>query len=225
MAADADKVAQAKAIWRAAQDAALAASPLREMEAWVAAGRPPAAAALAAQGFAGALAPTQQSQLVRGGFNRRWGFSIPGLEAVEALAALGPLVEVGCGTGYWSALLRNAGLDVIATDLIASGDPGYGFTVGRCCEVTAMGAAEAAAAFPERAVFCSWPTREDAWAVDMVRALGPGRALALIAEPADGRTASAALYDELARDFSLVRAVEIPQFPGARDRLYLCRRN
>jgi len=31
-----------------------------------------------------------------------------------------PLVEIGAGSGYWTALLRAAGLDIVATDLEAA---------------------------------------------------------------------------------------------------------
>ena len=35
---------------------------------------------------------------------------------MKALAGVGPLLEVGAGTGYWASLLRQAGVSVTAVD-------------------------------------------------------------------------------------------------------------
>jgi hypothetical protein len=45
------------------------------------------------------------------------GFAIPNAVAIERLQLLGPLLHMGAGTGYWSALLRHAGVDLIAYDI------------------------------------------------------------------------------------------------------------
>jgi hypothetical protein len=56
-------------------------------------------------------------------------FSVPNHEALDAIAAVGPIVEVGCGTGYWASLLRARGVDVLAFDLhpptTAASDNGF----------------------------------------------------------------------------------------------------
>lgn len=44
------------------------------------------------------------------------GFAVPSQEALDVIAALGPIIEVGAGTGYWAALLQHAGADIIAYD-------------------------------------------------------------------------------------------------------------
>lgn len=46
----------------------------------------------------------------------RWSWAVPAPEAVTAIAALGPIVEIGAGTGYWARLLTDAGADVVAYD-------------------------------------------------------------------------------------------------------------
>jgi len=43
---------------------------------------------------------------------RRYAWSIPTEEALRGIAALGPLLEIGCGTGYWASLLRSRGADI-----------------------------------------------------------------------------------------------------------------
>src|SRR3954471_21819338 len=59
------------------------------------------------------------------GLSERYSFAIPSNEVLAALRALGPLVEVGAGAGYWARLLRDLGADVVATDLELPADNGW----------------------------------------------------------------------------------------------------
>jgi hypothetical protein len=47
---------------------------------------------------------------------QRYSYVIPDDFSLSALAGLGPLVEVGAGTGYWAHRLRALGVDVVAFD-------------------------------------------------------------------------------------------------------------
>jgi hypothetical protein len=47
---------------------------------------------------------------------RKYAWSVPTEEAIRLLVRIGPLVEVGAGTGYWASLIRAAGGDIIAYD-------------------------------------------------------------------------------------------------------------
>ena len=48
-------------------------------------------------------------------------WAVPNARALEVLAAHAPLVECGAGMGYWSALLRARGIDVLAYDAAPPG--------------------------------------------------------------------------------------------------------
>lgn len=48
---------------------------------------------------------------------RTVGFGVPGDQALKLAASAAPLIEVGAGTGYWTALLRARGVDVDAYDV------------------------------------------------------------------------------------------------------------
>jgi hypothetical protein len=54
---------------------------------------------------------------------RLYAWAIPDARALRILAALGPLVEVGCGKGYWARLLRDYGVDVVAYDIAPPPEP------------------------------------------------------------------------------------------------------
>lgn len=221
------KVAQARAQFQEMRAAAMRNSPLTGMAEWVRTGAPPAAAELRAKGLAyGWPDPqrVQELQLIRRPFTWEWGFSIPCAEVVETLRRLGPLVELGAGAGCWAALLTAAGVDVVATDTLAAGQADYGFAFGRHHPVTAMPAHEAVRAFPDRNVFCSWPTEGSPWALAAARAMQVGRYLALIVEPPGGCTATPGLYRYLKTRFEPRLRLAIPQFPKLRDDFYVFQR-
>lgn len=221
-------VAQAQAILRARMAPLLADSPLADIASWIETGAPPPAAELIAMGLDGAAEPEDRAQRlreVRRAFIRNWGFSIPCAEAVEALRALGrPLLEIGAGSGYWVALLRAAGLDVIGADVGNAGEGAFGSGLGRLCPIEALDGPAAVDAYPDRDVFCSWPSREDPWGAEAVRRIRVGRTLALIGDGPEGVIGTPELYALLARDFEQVGEVEIPRFPRLADRLTLHRR-
>jgi hypothetical protein len=47
---------------------------------------------------------------------QRYAYVFPSDSALEMLAGLGPLVEIGAGTRYWAHRLRSIGADIVAFD-------------------------------------------------------------------------------------------------------------
>lgn len=225
--AESDVIAQARALYHRMQDDLLAASPLAAMADWVASGVAPSAADLRSQGFAGPDEPegdrARALRLARKAFVRNWGFAIPCAEAIAALRKLGPIVEVGAGGGYWTAMLRAAGHDTVATDLVAGASP-YGFAVARHAEVEQLAALEAVRRYPDRDLFCSWPSEGEAWLAEALQVLAPGRRAALILDDRGTLTGDEGLRRVLGEMFRPLETVTIPQFPAVCDRLHICER-
>jgi len=46
----------------------------------------------------------------------KYAWAIPNERALNILAEFSPLIEVGCGKGYWAGLLRQMGVDIICYD-------------------------------------------------------------------------------------------------------------
>lgn len=98
---------------------------------------------------------------------REYGWSIPSQAAVERLASLGPLLEIGGGTGYWASLIREAGGDIKCfnsgewRDDLSTMPQGEHLQCGvgheaRFGEVLA-GGPEQIALHPDRALVLMWP--------------------------------------------------------------------
>lgn len=222
---DARVKAALEAVRRYGEDV-LAQTPLAGIADWVRSGQPPAAEVLFAAGFGGPGRPDVEGRapelnMASRAFTQAWGYSIPCKEAVEALCSLGPLVEIGAGTGYWSALLCAAGADVIATDAAAAGEQQYGFTVGRHCETEHLTAQQAVLRHPDRTVFCSWPTQGGKWALAAAWSMRPGQKLALIS---GSRTGTPGLSRYLRTRFDTIGVVDTPHFPLLDDRLTIHRK-
>ncbi|HZZ31751.1 MAG TPA: hypothetical protein VFE10_07120, partial [Phenylobacterium sp.] len=219
---DAEITARGHAILRRREDDALAATALKDIDAWMRSGAPPAAADLRAQGFSGdGTAETLRE--ARQAFVRQWGFSLPCREAVTALRGFGPILEVGAGTGFWTAVMRAAGHHMIATDLAAGLSP-YGFCVSRHAEVEQLSAVDAVRKYPDRDLFCSWPSENEPWAAEAVGELRSGRKLALILDDRGTITGDDNLRRVLAEQCRALEMIEIPRFPGLHDRMRLFER-
>ena len=145
---------------------------------------------------------------------RNFGFSIPCVEALDELAKLEPLLEVGAGTGMWSLLLKRRGVDVWSTDKNV-GDSGYYLTAG-CYDLDErIDGIAAARKYPHLNIFCSWPPR-DSWLATVIEEMDSGISIAHIADR--DCCANERFYQILKSDFEEIETgVIIPQFRGLHD--------
>lgn len=154
-----------------------------------------------------------------------YAWAVPSEEAIDVLREHSPLVEVGAGRGYWARLAADAGADIIAFDPYPPGggeenrwhhSPGTFFAVAKAD-------AEIAARHPDRALFLCWPP----WGTDVAsRAIRSYKGDTVIFVGDDGlSTATPEFHAEMAAEFTKVRVVEIPRWPGIEDRLEVWRRS
>jgi hypothetical protein len=146
----------------------------------------------------------------------RFGFAIPCAELLDRLAAAAPIVEVGAGTGYMTALMRNRGIDVIGSDYDFGGYNSHGFLTGCFDEDQVQGVQGKTMVrrYPDRTVFCSWPTLNHSWFRQMLRAMTIGQRLIVIHEDA---CAEATAWQYLSDCFDSVDDFAIPTFQHMND--------
>lgn len=150
----------------------------------------------------------------------RYADAIPCNEALEALAALGPLVEVGAGGGYWARLLRDRGGDVVAFD----NGSWTSKTIG-CWTAVQAGGVDALERYRDRALFVCWPPRPYGFMPDLLDAAPSNTTLALITDgPSTVLHASDPMYNRLTSDWTMTDEIAIPRWPARFDRLMVWNR-
>jgi len=154
----------------------------------------------------------------------RYSEAVPTRAVIERLAALGPIIEVGAGGGYWARLLRDVGGDIIATDLEKPEANSWYGGVTPWTDVQQATATDAVIEHPERVVFSCWPPRPNGYMADVLD-ITTQKMLALIT---NGRVAFGEdpMYDRLERSWTLGGGdnIPIPTWPYRCDRLMIWRR-
>jgi hypothetical protein len=156
---------------------------------------------------------------------RTYSWAIPNRQAIETIAHYSPLVEVGAGSGYWAYLLQLAGADIIATDA----QPGRPFSFDwpedskPWFDVQQCTAKDAVTLHSRRTLFLCWPTAGDEMASTALRQT-EALHVVFVGWKDDDVTGDQDFHDALRRDWLLVETVDIPQWPGMRDRLFVYKR-
>ncbi len=155
---------------------------------------------------------------------RRYSWSIPWDPALKLLKRLGPLVEIGAGTGYWAKLLRARGVDHVAYDTqpptAKSKQNEFHPNAERFSEVE-VGGPEKISLHPDRALFLYWPPPDEPMATECLKNF-QGKKLAFIG---DGQSVADEEFNELVRrHFDVMHALTMPQWMGSGDQLTIYRR-
>jgi hypothetical protein len=164
-------------------------------------------------------------------YAHRYAWSIPTPNALKAIKNFSPqgIVEIGAGTGYWAALLRARGTDIIAYDAappVRRGRNRY-HPDGHTWTTVLRGYASAAAEHPERALMLCWPPWKqpvshralNAYAGDRLIYIGQGwRGYG------NTMTGTEQFHNTLAADWQLVYKLRLLNWPEISDGLYLYRR-
>jgi hypothetical protein len=156
---------------------------------------------------------------------KKYGFAIPTIEALRAIMYLGPVLEVGAGSGYWAYEMRKLGGDVVATepDVLANDPEALVRWRAKWTEVEKLTALEALAKYPERVLFMCWPSYADEWSGVALEAY-KGNVFALVAEDSYGCVGGENLWKEIYANWEEVQHIAIPQWEGIHDRLCIYRR-
>jgi hypothetical protein len=167
---------------------------------------------------------------VRRLFIGKYGFAVPSRQMLEGVARLSKrIVEVGAGTGFMATQLRRFEIDVVATDLNATGTSMYSFSVGshdaNVAPMETLCAVDAVRKYPDRDVFCSWPSLNEPWLTEAADAMQPGRLLFYVGEGYGGCTADDSFHELVQSPaFEEVEYIPMAQFFGINDNLTVYRR-
>lgn len=144
-------------------------------------------------------------------------WAIPAGGALAVLSQYAPLVECGAGTGYWAAMLRAGGVDVVASDLAP---PGRSWTGLRAASAVAS-----VRASRDRTLFLCWPPHDNDGASYAALRAYRGDVFCYVGGGPGGPTGTVRFHRELELNWRPAEQVALPNWPGLRDRLVVCRRN
>jgi putative endonuclease len=156
----------------------------------------------------------------------RFSWGIPNEEALRTILLFNPIVEMGAGTGYWAALLRDKGADIIAYDqappnirtkraIINLWHPGrYVFTK------VIEGIPKSLKFHQDRTLFLCWPSLGSM--TEQCLGFWKGEFLVFVGDRE--LCANQAFYEMIESEFLPVRIVRIPQWPAINDELVVWRR-
>jgi hypothetical protein len=191
---------------------------LEAMQAWFSGGTP-----VSVKDFPwyGQDYPDPRFLMVRDRFIQMAGFAVPNAECVTRLASLGPMVEVGAGSGLLSRLVNATGGDCVATDPVCGE---YDLPYGQHGVVEALDGAAALERYPTRTVLMSWPCMGRAWSADVLEAMVAGQCLVYVGEGEGGCTASERFFELLDALFEETDALPWLPFPALHDRATVFRK-
>lgn len=156
----------------------------------------------------------------------KYSWAIPNREALGTIydiAAKEGVVEVGAGNGYWAKQMRDMGIDVKAFDYrpVEAGSNQYHGTTG--WSKVEEGDVTAGGKHPDRALLLSWPPPDEPMGAQALKnyADAGGKKLIFIgeqalpsAQPHEVVTGDKAFHEMLARDWVMVKAVDLPKMPN-----------
>lgn len=154
---------------------------------------------------------------------KQYAWAIPNDEAIKALVALSPLVEVGAGSGYWAALIRQAGGVIRAFDSPV-GQSAYSFDAKH--SPISVGSAHIAGHYPNYTLFLCWPPYDNPFAYDALTAhrKAGGQRLAYVGEGSYGCTGDADFHKLISQAYEHIETIRLPQWEGIHDSLTIYER-
>ena len=163
--------------------------------------------------------------LERDEFCKKYSWAVPDMAALERIAALGPVIEIGAGTGYWAYLLREMGVDVKAFDVAPVDAVGVrnGYHNGaEAWTKVCRGGPERAAYNPERTLFLCWPPYATPMAYHALKCY-TGDTLVYVGEDSGGCTGDHKFHELLEREWDQ-EWFSIPSYESIHDGMQICTR-
>lgn len=147
---------------------------------------------------------------------REFGFALPNAEAIELLRRYAPLIKIGADSGAWARLLRDRGIEIVVTDPRIGECQLWAEDRIYCHGIIELQGKTAVRRWPDRNVFCSWPSLRETWLRQAARAMRPGRVLLAVVsdQGADERT-----WNYIEANFGEVAELELIGYHWDHDRL------
>jgi hypothetical protein len=159
------------------------------------------------------LARTTAMVELRQQFLQRFGFMLPCAELLDELQKSKLVVEIGAGTGYMTRILRNRGINVIGSDPQLSYRHVLNHALYDDRQVIAQGKTMVRR-YPDATIFCSWPSLDDTWYRQALKAMRVGQRIVAVLEDSCAEETAREYFDAC---FDTERLINIPAFEYMND--------
>lgn len=153
----------------------------------------------------------------------KYAWAIPNKEAIASICCHSPIVEIGAGSGYWAHLIHEAGGDIVAYDTCQHNPRShvqnvYGkyFDVKKCDKKVLVDIPST------HTLMLCWPPLDFSMAYDYLKSY-TGDKVIYIGEWR-ACTACDAFHDLLDKRWQRIECVEIPQYAGINDWMWVYKR-
>jgi hypothetical protein len=144
-------------------------------------------------------------------WTHKFAFAIPNPEAIACIRKYLPILEIGAGSGYWARMVTEKWSDpsYYAYDNFTTHTfPEYYYDVRDELE-----------RLPNRTLFFCWPPYDDPMAADFLKGYKP--TTVIYVGEWGGCTADSKFHDLLSDNYEEIEQVNIPQYDGIHDRLWV----
>jgi len=146
---------------------------------------------------------------------QKYAWAIPNEQAISKLVELSPLIEIGAGAGYWAKLVEEAGGKIVCYDIEPPLTQWHPIWKSEPHVIKQR--------YILRTLFLCWPPYEESMAADCLK-LYKGRTLVYVGEGYGGCTGDDNFHEELKNNWLLCDRLEIPQWYGIHDSMYIYKR-
>jgi hypothetical protein len=163
---------------------------------------------------------------------RKYGFAIPTYEAITAIdgCTIDPyadnVIEIGAGSGYWTALLKTFSKRVRAFDPTPGGSVRSPYSFWKAWTDVEKADHTVLTRLPEAksaVLLMVWPDYDVDWPAQALEAFS-GNVLAYVGEGWSGCTGNERFHQILHDQWNEMSDISLPQWPGIHDSLVIYRR-
>jgi hypothetical protein len=155
---------------------------------------------------------------------KEYSFAVPSQEAIDALVHYGPVVEIGCGLGYWAKLVQDAGGEIIPYDSCVNDQGMVKLYMTKSDYAPAytqvfQGGVEVAELHSDKTLFLCWPPYDSPMAHDCLETYlkHGGKTLIYVGEGHGGCTGDDEFHNLIEERLECVKTISIPVWPGIHD--------
>jgi len=164
--------------------------------------------------------------IARNDLVHKYAWAIPCKAALEKIKKYSPIIEIGAGSGYWAYLLKEIGVEIVASDINPpkeNEEVNTWHPNNKCWTEIIEGGIELIERYPNHTLFLCWPPYNDPLAYNTLKSY-KGKYFIFIGESEGGCTGDEKFFKYLEDTFEEIDTVIIPQYDGVHDYLTIYER-